>query len=138
MNREQRSVPIYDEKELAEGFAKTFGYELYQSYNEKQAADFLRVHPNTLKKARIDQSIGFYQLGERTVAYFGFQLSEYIINHLHPCQNPPLNNDFRWETTGSQNTPDPMPGVEPGTMATHDKPNVRASVHPISRKPSNY
>ena len=56
---------------ICQSIADTQGFELYRHYTETQAAEFIGVHPATLKKLRLKGGVSFLRLGQRRVAYFG-------------------------------------------------------------------
>src|SRR6516225_11424632 len=68
------------------------GFALYQHYSEREAAAFLRLHPVTLKKVRLAGSIGYISKGRRAIAYFGFQIADYLIDQVRPCRATPSTN----------------------------------------------
>jgi hypothetical protein len=64
---------------LRQQIAEDHGFALYEHYAERDAAAFLRLHPVTLKKVRLAGSIGYIPKGRRAIAYFGFQIADYLI-----------------------------------------------------------
>ena len=71
---------------LRRQIAEDHGFALYNHYSEADAAAFLRLHPVTLKKVRLAGSIGYISKGRRAIAYFGFQIADYLIDQVKPCR----------------------------------------------------
>ena len=76
---------------LCSHIAETYGFELFRHYSEKQAAFFLSVHPITLKKLRHAGKIAFIRKGNRSIAYFGFQVANYLVRNIEY----PANDNHR-------------------------------------------
>lgn len=70
-----------------EQIAKAHGIELFYHYSEAEAAKLLRSSVSTLKRARNDDSIGYIQKGEKSIAYFGYQLVDFLTIRT-TCQKP--------------------------------------------------
>jgi len=83
-----------DRETLRRQIAEDHGFALYKHYAECDAAAFLRLHPVTLKKIRLAGSIGYISKGRRAIAYFGFQIADYLIDQLRPCRATP-NTKFQ-------------------------------------------
>jgi hypothetical protein len=66
---------------LMERIAKAHGFDLYQHYSEGEVAKLIKLHPSTLKRARATGAIGFIRKGTKSIAYFGFQLAEYLLSN---------------------------------------------------------
>ena len=77
---------------LRRQIAQDHGFALYKHYSERDAAAFLRLHPVTLKKLRLAGSIGYISKGRRAIAYFGFQIADYLIDQVRPCRATPNTN----------------------------------------------
>lgn len=60
---------------------------LYRQYSESDAAHFLELHPVTLKRARLDGQVAFIRKGKRSLAYFGFQIVDFLIERIE-CPEP--------------------------------------------------
>ena len=71
---------------LRRQIANDHGFALYRHYSESDAAAFLDIHPVTLKKVRLAGSIGYISKGRRAIAYFGFQIADYLIDQVRPCR----------------------------------------------------
>src|SRR3954451_2365940 len=99
---------------LRRQIAQDQGFALYKHYSEPDAAAFLRLHPVTLKKIRLAGSIGYMCKGRRAIAYFGFQIADYLINQLRPCRATP-NTAFRSANGGSPSGAAVQPGTPPAT-----------------------
>jgi hypothetical protein len=107
---------------LRRQIAQDHGFALYNHYAEPDAAAFLRLHPVTLKKIRLAGSIGYISKGRRTIAYFGFQIADYLIDHLRPCRATPDTN-FRSGNGGFPSGAEAPPGTPPATIP---RPSARA------------
>ena len=70
---------------LRRQIADDHGFAVYKHYSERDAAAFLRLHPVTHKKIRLGGSIGYISKGRRAIAYFGFQIADYLIDQVRPC-----------------------------------------------------
>ena len=64
---------------LREKIAQDNDLFLYRQYDEPSAADIIGIHPQTLKTARLAGRIGFIRKGKRAIAYFGFQIADFLI-----------------------------------------------------------
>jgi hypothetical protein len=106
---------------LRRQIADDHGFALYKHYSERDAAAFLRFHPVTLKKVRLGGSIGYISKGRRAIAYFGFQIADYLIDQVRPCRATP--------STVSRSANGGFPsGAEapPGTpLSTTQRPSAR-------------
>ena len=134
MENTRETASVCEQDKLAEQIAYGHGFNLYQQYDEKQAARFISVHPNTLKKARKSGKIAFLQKGDRAVAYFGFQLADYLITNIQTCPKQSRRNDIKSETTGSHGKSAHRLGAAHGTIAKLDRQNAVASAHRILKK----
>jgi hypothetical protein len=71
---------------LRRQIAQDHGFALYRHYPERDAAAFLSIHPVTLKKIRLGGLIAYISKGRRAIAYFGFQIADYLIDQVRPCR----------------------------------------------------
>lgn len=124
-----------EHEELRKAIADGHGFELFAQYNEKQSAEFLQIHAVTLKKKRLKSQIGFLRKGQRTIAYLGFQLADYLITNIQPCQkNQPA---FNLETSGSRNEQIALSGIGRGSMRTPDRQAVSLLALKTLKSPKN-
>jgi hypothetical protein len=119
---------------LRRQIAQDHGFALYKHYAEPDAAAFLRLHPVTLKKIRLAGSIGYISKGRRTIAYFGFQIADYLIDQVRPCRAIP-NTAFRSANGGSPNGAEAPPGTPPATTARPSARDVSALARTILSRP---
>jgi hypothetical protein len=119
MSHESETAPVREI--LRRQIADDHGFALYRHYSERDAAAFLRLHPVTLKKIRLAGAIGYISKGRRAVAYFGFQIADYLIDQVRPCRATP--------STVSKSANGGFPsGAEapPGTpLSTTQRPSAR-------------
>src|ERR1700739_2305654 len=87
MSHESESTSVRET--LRRQIADDHGFALYKHYSERDAAAFLRLHPVTLKKFRLAGSIGYVSKGRRAIAYFGFQIADYLLDQVRPCRATP-------------------------------------------------
>lgn len=110
---------------LRQKIADAHGFDLYLRYTETQAAEFIGVHPATLKRARLDGEIGFVRVRKRTISYFGFHIANYLIGSMEwggARQKPATPNRFSSSATaGSGRNPAAKPGTATGTIPTDSK-----------------
>ena len=106
---------------LRRQIAQDQGFALYKHYSEPDAAAFLRLHPVTLKKLRLAGSIGYISKGRRTIAYFGFQIADYLIDQLRPCRAT-QSTVSRSGNGGCPSGAEAPPGMRP---ATTPRPSAR-------------
>lgn len=64
---------------LRQQVAEAHGIKLFYHYSEMEASKLLRLSVSTLKRARRSDSIGFIRKGQKGVAYFGFNLVDYLL-----------------------------------------------------------
>jgi hypothetical protein len=119
---------------LRRQIAEDHGFALYNHYSEPDAAAFLRLHPVTLKKIRLAGSIGYISKGRRTIAYFGFQIADYLIDQVRPCRAIP-NTAFRSANGGSPNGAEAPPGTPPATTVRPSARDVSALARTILSRP---
>ena len=106
---------------LQRQIARDHGFALYKHYAEPDAAAFLGIHPVTLKKLRLAGAIGYICKGRRSIAYFGFQIADYLIDQLRPCRATP-NTVFKSGNGGSPSGAEAPPGMPP---AMTPRPSAR-------------
>ena len=129
-----------DEERLHE-MAREMGVPLYRRYNEAQAAFELGVSQSTLKRLRTDGAISYLRISDRKIAYFGYQLLEYLMESVtcpdmkteHAIPNVPSKS----ETTGSRNAHTAAHGTELGLIQHPDRRGELASARRILKKRSN-
>src|SRR3984893_9137771 len=106
---------------LRRQIADDHGFALYKHYSERDAAVFLRLHPVTLKKIRLAGSISYISKGRRAVAYFGFQIADYLIDQVRPCRATP-STVSRSGNGGSPSGAEAPPGTP---LSTTQRPSAR-------------
>ena len=109
---------------LLKGIADANGFALFKQYSEKEAAEFLGIHSQTLKQMRLEGKIDFIRIGKRSISYLGAHIGDHIIGSIQ-WQNQ------EQKTSGSVNTPSHADRAERdggahGTMQTE-------SIHAASR-----
>ena len=62
--------------------ANSMGISMYQRFNTMEAALFLRCSEDDLQKLIRTHKISFIQVTKEQVDFFGFQLLEYLMNHV--------------------------------------------------------
>src|SRR6202008_1359338 len=113
--------PLSGRETLRRQIADDHGFALYKHYSERDAAAFLRLHPVTLKKARLAGSIGYISKGKRAVAYFGFQIADYLIDQIRSCRATP-STVSRSASGGFPNAAEAPPGTP---LSTTPRPSAR-------------
>ncbi|MEM7004631.1 MAG: hypothetical protein AAF498_02035 [Pseudomonadota bacterium] len=78
----QRDRPCSSEEldALRSRIAEDNGLTLYKRYTEEEAAGFLGVHPQTLKKKRLAGQIDCIKVSKRKISYFGFHVANFLIS----------------------------------------------------------
>lgn len=71
-----------DKNQLRSQIAKANGIALYQRYSDSEAADFLGLHPQTLKSKRLAGNIEFVRLSPRNISYLGYHIVDFIIGNI--------------------------------------------------------
>ena len=112
MSHEPETLP--GRETLRQQIAEGHGFALYRHYAEREAAAYLGLHPVTLKKARLAGSIGYIAKGRRAIAYFGFQIADYLIDQVRPCRAT-ANTASRSVNGGSRNVTEVPRGTPPST-----------------------
>lgn len=121
-----------DDDRLVE-MAREMEIPLYRRYSESQAAQLLDISPATLKRIRTGGKIPYIRVSERKLAYFGFQLLEYLLENV---SSPSTRTEpSKSATTGSPDEEIAAPGVEPGSTKQLDKQSALASARRILKKP---
>jgi hypothetical protein len=121
---------------LRREIAQDHGFVLYRHYAERDAAAFLGIHPVTLKKLRLAGSIGYVSKGRRAVAYFGFQIAEYLIDQVRPCRAT-ANVNSRSVNGGSRNGTEALLGTPPSMTARPSARDVSALARTILSRPGS-
>src|SRR6516165_10835818 len=119
---------------LRRQIAEHHGFALYDHYSERNAAAFLRLHPVTLKKVRLAGSIGYISKGRRAIAYFGFQIADYLIDQVRPCRATPGTNS-RSANGGSPSGAEAPHGTLPATTPRPSARDVSALARTILSRP---
>ena len=68
-----------EHRKLREEVASEYGFRLARLYPEKDAARFLRVGINTLRRKRRKNRVPFVDRGDGSVGYLGWQVADIII-----------------------------------------------------------
>ncbi|MEO1965550.1 hypothetical protein [Hyphomonas sp.] len=86
-------------EKLKAGIAAAGGFELYGQYGEADAAGFLKIHPQTLKRIRLEGRIEYVRIGPRNIFYLGVNIVDFLIGSMEWQTDPtPSTNS---ENTGS-------------------------------------
>ncbi len=109
---------------LLKGIADANGFALFKQYSEKEAADFLGIHSQTLKQLRLDGKIDFIRIGKRSISYLGAHIGDHIIGSIH-WQNQEARNSASGNTLSPADRAEKDGGAH-GTMQTE-------SIHAASR-----
>jgi len=120
--------------ELHMAIAQVKGFEVYETYNEPEAAKILGLSLSTLSRLRNGGSIGFIQKSERRVGYFGFHLIDYFLAQ-QSCPNTPQPKDTKSETSGSQSKVVAPLGAVHGTANAPSRPDALHSSRQILMRP---
>jgi len=119
------------------------GITLYTRYNETEAARFLQMSPMTLKRRRREGRISCVKTGDRKIAFFGFQLVEYLLDsiedknvEIETWASTVKETDSKSATTGSPSSPAVRRGAEHGMTPKLSRQDVLASAQRILKKPS--
>ena len=89
--------------------AAEMGMVLYRRYTEAEAAEFIGIHPQTLKQKRLAGEIAFVKIGSRTIQYFGYQITEFLLGSIEWHNPRTLSTDSaksgsRVETAATRST----------------------------------
>ncbi|MEM9376746.1 MAG: hypothetical protein AAGA72_11040 [Pseudomonadota bacterium] len=120
---------------LKAGVAAANGFELYAQYNEAQAAGFLKIHPQTLKRLRLDGGIEYIRIGQRNISYLGIFLVEFLLGNVQ-WQNQTHPNSAS-ENTGSPSDPESPDGIAPGMTENESIHAAQRLVRQALKMPSN-
>jgi hypothetical protein len=118
---------------LRERIARANEFVLYRQYGEAEAAEFLKVHPQTLKKLRLEGKIEFLRIGKRAIAYFGFQIADYLIGAIEWRQraNPSTNS----AKSGSARAAKAQTSIDTGGTPTEDAQDALRLARQTLKKP---
>ncbi len=72
--------------------ADSMGIALYQRFSSTEAALFLRCPISTVNQLQIEHKIGFVQVTDDQVEFFGYQLLEYILSNVSDVDSGPPEN----------------------------------------------
>ena len=117
--------------------AETMGVPLYRRYTEAQAAEIIGVSVPTLKRQRAAGKLSYLRLSERRIAFFGFQILNYLMEAIEnePCPDTKQTKSSKSVNTGSPSKNAPTPGAAPGTTKPLDRRAVLASAQRTFSKP---
>ena len=119
---------------LKAGIAAASGFDLYAQYSEAEAAEFLKIHPQTLKRIRIDGRIEYIRIGPRNILYLGVNIADFLIGSVQwQNQEDPTSGSA---TTGSPNAPEPTLGAAPGMTQTDSARAAYRLAQQSLKKPS--
>jgi hypothetical protein len=134
MSHESEIAPVRET--LRRQIADDHGFALYRHYSERDAAAFLRLHTVTLKKIRLAGAIGYISKGRRAVAYFGFQIADYLIDQVRPCRATP-STVSRSANGGFPSGAGVPPGVPPSMSRQPSARDGSALARTILSRPAN-
>ncbi len=121
---------------LRRQIAQDHAFALYRHYSECDAAAFLGIHPVTLKKIRLAGLIGYISKGRRAIAYFGFQIADYLIDQVRPSRAT-ANMNSRLGNGGSRSGTEAPPGTPLSMTARPSARDVSALARTILSRPGS-
>lgn len=130
----QNRIPANEN--LLKAIAMDQCFQLYRHYSEAQAAKIIGIHPATLKKLRLKGKLPFVRLGQRRVAYFGYQIATYLITQIQPC-HATQNEDSNLETSGLASEAGHRPTTALGSTNKIDGPTALHSALRTMTKPKS-
>lgn len=132
-----------DRDVLIAAIALEEGITLYARYNETDAATVLGMSPMTLKRRRRAGQISFVKTGDRKIAFFGFQLVEFLLDSVQDKEREietwaisETTTASKWATSGSLGNQEAPSGAALGMTTPLDKQSALASAQRILKKPS--
>ena len=117
---------VYEIQDNLKAIALDMGIKLFCRYDEDEASSIMDISKPTLQRRRNEGKIGYIQITERRVQYFGKHLVEFILNQeQRPSDN---SNDVAMKEDISS-----APTMKP-TQTTQSKADRLASAHRIVSK----
>jgi hypothetical protein len=122
-----------------EAVAEAHSITLYGHYSEREAANILGLSLVMLRRLRKGRQISALRLSPRRVAFFGFQLVEYLLSAMEvaTCPATKANETSNSANTGSQNKPAVTHSAEHGSTKPLDRQSAYRSALRILTKPNN-
>ena len=123
--------------EFHHAVADAHGISLYDHYSERDAAKVLGLSLVALRRLRTGQRISMLRLSPRKIAFFGYQLVEFLLSSVESIECPDTikNETSNSEITGFPSSPAATPGVAPGSTRKPDRLSVYHSALRTLQKP---
>lgn len=133
-------MSVLDHAEMQEKIAQQMQIKLFERFTTESASVKLGFSVSTLNRIRARGDIAFIKLSDRHIAYFGYQLVDFIIGNIRireeSCPNP-TKRDSKWETTGYRSKREAIFGAEAISIRQPDKQNALASARRILNAPKS-
>jgi len=112
-----------------EAVADAHGISLYDHYAERDAANVLGLSLVALRRLRASQQISALRLSPRRIAFFGYQLVEYLMSAVESvaCPDTTKIDNSNSENFGSRSKPEVTLGAAHGLTQKPDKQSVYRS-----------
>ncbi|WP_373007998.1 hypothetical protein [Hyphomonas sp.] len=116
-----------------ESIAKAHGLSLYGRYTEQDAASVLDFSLVSLRRLRSNGGISFVRMSPRKIAYFGYQLVDFLLQSVEEpeCPDIPTTGNSSSGIIGSRNEVAVKPGIGHGSTPKVDKHAALASAQRI-------
>ena len=127
---------MHEVNDTIKGISDEIGLPVYKRFSEQEAAQQLGLSKQTLKRLRDAGRIGYVRLSKRRLAFFGFQLVEYLVSAIEEttCRDTPKVTDTRSATSGSASARAVQPGTACGSTPGLTGPDALASAQRILKK----
>ena len=124
--------------EIHSAIADAHGISLYQRYSEADAAGVLDYSIVSLRRIRTAGRIGCIKLSPRKIAYFGYQLVDFLLQAVEEKKCPDISPTVSSNsaTSGSQSNREAMLGAGRGSTPKLARRDALASAQRILRRPS--
>ena len=125
--------------EFHKAVADAHGIQLFDHYSEREAADIIGLSLIALRRLRSGRKISALRLSPRKVAFFGYQLVEYLLSAVEtvPCHATTKSDASNSGSTGSPNNPAVTLGAALGSTPSPSKQDVYHSALRILKKQSD-
>lgn len=127
-----------ERQEMRAAVAAEYGIALYRKYSEKEAFVFIGVDYTTLKHWRAAGKVPHVKMGDRNVAYMGFQIADIILFGTDKDKWGDTQTESSALVTGGYpSKPEAPLGAERGMTPKPDRQDVQALAQRILGKPGN-